>query len=90
MGFLPLLPSCGKSGKRMNYGILATFVQTLGANIWLGVDALKSCRTCARLWERARVNEHVTESIRKTAKAKTVYKLYGERLVARCLTYYAR
>ena len=21
MGFLPLLPSCGKSGKRMNYGI---------------------------------------------------------------------
>ena len=22
MGFLPLLPSCGKSGKRMNYGIL--------------------------------------------------------------------
>ena len=25
MGFLPLLPSCGKSGKRMNYGILATF-----------------------------------------------------------------
>ena len=25
MGFLPLLPSCGKSGKRMNYGIFATF-----------------------------------------------------------------
>ena len=22
MGFLPLLPSCGKSGKRMSYGIL--------------------------------------------------------------------
>ena len=22
---LPLLPSCGKSGKRMNYGIFATF-----------------------------------------------------------------
>ena len=25
MGFLPLLPSYGKSGKRMNYGIFATF-----------------------------------------------------------------
>ena len=25
MGFVPLLPSCGKSGKRMNYGIFATF-----------------------------------------------------------------
>ena len=24
MGFLPLLPSGGKSGKRMNYGIFAT------------------------------------------------------------------
>ena len=24
MGFLPFLPSCGKSGKRMNYGIFAT------------------------------------------------------------------
>ena len=23
MGFLPFLPSCGKSGKRMNYGIFA-------------------------------------------------------------------
>ena len=25
MGFLPLLPSCGKSGKRINYRIFATF-----------------------------------------------------------------
>ena len=25
MGFLPLLPSCGKSGKRMNYEIFCTF-----------------------------------------------------------------
>ena len=24
-GVLPLLPSCGKSGKRMNYGVFATF-----------------------------------------------------------------
>ena len=30
-------------------GILATFVQTLGANIWPGVDVLKSCCACARL-----------------------------------------
>ena len=52
----------------------STKVQTLGANIWPGVDALKSCRACGRLLESARVNEHVMESIRKQ---KTLYKLYG-------------
>ena len=48
-----------------------------------GVDALKSCYACAR--ESALVNEHVTESIRKTTKSKALY-CTAERLVARCLT----
>ena len=43
----------------------STKVQTLGANIRPGVDALKSCCACGRLLESARVNEHVMESIRK-------------------------
>ena len=118
MGFLPLLPLCGKSGKRIINRIFATFaimwqkwqkdelwdfctlaimlatcnnvilyvktgimkstkVQTLSANIWPGVDALKSCCTCVRLLENAHVNEHVTESIRKITKAKALYKLHG-------------
>ena len=73
-------------------------LQTLGANIWPGVDALKTCCTCGRLLESARehvmesirnantkvygTREHVMESIRKTTKPKACT---AERLVARCL-----
>ena len=41
MGFLPLLPSCGKSGKRMNYGIFATF-----AIMWQKDELWDFCHFC--------------------------------------------
>ena len=49
----------------------------------------RSCCACARFWESARVNEHVTESIRKTTKAKACTARTAERLVARCLAPYS-
>ena len=51
----------------------STKVQTLGAELLRVREALR----------KRSVNEHVTESIRKTTKAKACT---AERLVARCLT----
>ena len=41
MGFLPLLPSGGKSGRRMNYGIFATSAIT-----WQKDELQDFCHFC--------------------------------------------
>ena len=54
MGFLPLLPSCGKSGKRMNYGIFV-LLPSCGKNgkrMHYGIFA-----TFAIMWQKWQKNE---------------------------------
>ena len=63
MGFLPLLPSFGKSGKRMNYGIFATF-----AIMWQKVEL-------CHFWQKWQKDElwdfcHFCHHVAKVAKGK--------------------
>ena len=67
MGFLPLLPSCGKNGKRMNYGIFATF-----AIMWQK-DELWDFATFAIMWQKWQKDElwefcHFCHHVAKMAK----------------------
>ena len=70
MGFLPLLPSCGKSGKRMNYGIFATF-----AIIWQKWQKIinRIFATFAIMWQKWQKDElwdfcHFCHHVAKVAK----------------------
>ena len=50
MGFLPLLPSCGKSGIKMNYGIFATFA--IMWQKWQKVGFLPLLPSCGKSGKR--------------------------------------
>ena len=70
MGFLPFLPSCGKSGKRMNYGIFDIFAicGKSGKRMNYGIFA-----TLAIMWQKWQKDElwdfcHFSRHVAKVAK----------------------
>ena len=83
MGFLPLLPSYGKSGKKMNYGIFATFAiiwqKWQKDELWDFLPLLPSCGksgkriTFAIMWQKWQKDElwdfcHFCHHMAKVAK----------------------